>query len=392
VIFPIGDTPNPRGAFPFVTYLLIALNAAIYFFLTMPLSEARPPPDDPLLRAYLDTMARAIGDQARWQALVANLSAYDLFVFRFGFRPADPSVVTLFSSMFLHASFLHLFGNMLFLWIYGDNVEHRLGHVKFLLAYLLGGVVAVWFHAISSPGSPIPVVGASGAISGALGFYFVFFPRNRVRLLWFLPPFIFQTFEVPARIVLGFYIVLDNILPYLLSTADAGVSHGAHIGGFFLGLGGAWIMSRRDTSHRPEEYSGLAVGERPVAETIGSLVGSGRFDEAARAYFALPANATVRLLTPQHALDLADWLAEHRHADAALVLLRRLMRDFPSGPVFAEAAARAGDLLRSVGEDTEAYQYYRAALDEVSTGPAAEAARRGTAAIDAAGRRQSRWA
>src|SRR5690606_30537250 len=125
--------------------------------------------------------------------------------------------------MFLHASFLHLFGNMLFLWIYGDNVEHQLGHGRFLIAYLATGAAAVAFHMIGAAGSAVPMVGASGAISGALGFYFVFFPRNRVRLAWFLPPFLFQVFEVPARIVLGFYIVLDNLLPYLLTTSDVGV-------------------------------------------------------------------------------------------------------------------------------------------------------------------------
>jgi membrane associated rhomboid family serine protease len=392
VIFPIGDTPNPRGAVPAITYLLIAVNVAVYFFATLPLSERPPSPEDPLLRVYLETMSRALGNPKLFQDLVSNLTAYDLFVFRYGFRPADPSVVTLFASMFLHAGFLHLFGNMLFLWIYGDNVEHRLGHLRYLFAYLLSGVVAVWFHAISAAGSQIPVVGASGAISGALGFYFVFFPRNRVRLIWFLPPFLFQTFEVPARIVLGFYIVLENILPYLFSTSELGVSHGAHIGGFFLGAGGAWLMSRRDTTHRPDEYAGATADERPVSETIGDLIPSGRFDEAARAYFALPANATVRLLTPAHALALAGWLAENGHPDASLVVLRRLMRDFPSDPAFADAAVRAGDLLRSEGQETAAYQYYRAALDAAPREAVAEAARRGAAAVEAVDKRPARWA
>jgi membrane associated rhomboid family serine protease len=392
MIFPIGDTPNPRGAFPALTYLLIAINAAIYFFLTLPLSEAPPAPDDPLLRVYLETMSEAIHDRARLEALLQSLTAYDLFVFRWGFRPSDPSVETLFVSMFLHASLIHLFGNMLFLWIYGDNVEHHLGHARFLFAYLLAGGVAVWFHAVSAPGSSIPVVGASGAISGVLGFYFLLFPRNRVRLVWFLPPFIFQTFEVPARIVLGFYIVLDNILPYLLTTSEVGVSHGAHIGGFFLGLGGAFLMSRREATHRPDEYSAAPAGERPPGEVVGDLIEAGRFAEAAEAYFALPAHATSRLLTPEHSLELARRLAERRQPDAALVVLRRLIRDFPTGPAFAEACVFAGDLLREAGLETEAYQYYLAALDETRTGPVAEAARRGAAAVEARQKRSSRWA
>ena len=390
MIFPIGDTPTPRGAVPAVTYLIIVLNVAVYFLWTLPLSETPPSPTDPVLQAYLETMSRAL-DRARVQALLGNLSAYDLFVFRWGFRPADPTVATTFASMFLHAGFVHLFGNMLFLWIYGDNVEHRLGHLRYLIAYLASGVVAVWFHALSARSSPIPLVGASGAISGVLGFYFLFFPRNRVKMLWFLPPFVFQTFEVPARIVLGFYIVLDNILPYLFTSADVGVSRGAHIGGFFLGVAGAWWISRRDATRRPEEYAAVAPEERPVSETIGEMIRTGRVAEAARAYFALPASATVRLLTPDHSLVLARWLAGQGHEDAALVVLRRLIRDFPSGAHFAEACALAGDLLRKLGQDTAAYQYYLAALDEAQTGLAAEAARRGVAAIEASQNRPTRW-
>src|SRR5262249_60468874 len=116
------------------------------------------------------------------------------------------------------------------------------------------------FHPLGASGSEIPLVGASGAISGILGFSFVWFPRNRVRLLWLLPPFLMQVFEVPARIVLGIYLILDNLLPYLLVSGDAGVAHGAHIGGFLAGLAAAWVMDRREVSVRPEDFADPPTG------------------------------------------------------------------------------------------------------------------------------------
>lgn len=391
MIFPIGDLPNPRGFVPLVTYLLIALNVGVYWFVTLPLGETRPSPTDPVLQQYLEVMAAALRDRERLQALFANLSAYDLFVFRWGFRPAAPALSTMFSSMFLHAGFVHLAGNMLFLWIYGDNVEHRLGRGRFLLAYLLSGAAATLFHAVSSFGSPIPMVGASGAISGVLGFYFLFFPRNRVRLMWLLPPFIFQVFEVPARIVLGFYILLDNLLPYLLTTSDAGVAHGAHIGGFFAGLGAAWVLTRREVIHRPKEYASIPPRDRTVGDDVAAAIDDGRFADAARDYFALSADATTRVLSPARGVELARWLSEHGHADAAMVVLRRLLRDFPADPATAEVSVLAGDVLLERGQGTAAYQYYLTALDLIQAGPVADAARRGVAAIESAQKRAVPW-
>src|SRR4030095_1087421 len=138
---PIGDAPNPRGV-PVVTYTLIAINVAVYLFITLPLGAQRPTSNDPVLQEYLRAMSEAVPDRAALQQLVTQASTYDLFVFQWGFRPAHPSLVDLFTCMFLHGSLLHLVGNMLFLWIYGDNVEHRLGPVRYLLWYLADSVVA----------------------------------------------------------------------------------------------------------------------------------------------------------------------------------------------------------------------------------------------------------
>src|SRR4030095_2994585 len=209
-----------------------------------------------------------------------------LFVFQWGFRPAHPSLVDLFTCMFLHGSLLHLVGNMLFLWIYGDNVEHRLGPVRYLLWYLATGVAATVFHTIRASQSELPLIRASGAISGIPGFYFIWFPRNHVRLLWLLPPFLMQTFEVPARLVLGVYLVLENVLPYLVTSGDTGVAHGAHIGGFLAGLGGArglgaaWVRERGEMAFRPPEYAEapvVSLREQPDwAVRVAAAIDAGR--------------------------------------------------------------------------------------------------------------------
>lgn len=242
MFLPIGDTPNPRGV-PYVNCLLIGVNVAVFLLVSLPLTFAPPDLNDPLLLEYL----RAVGARGSIpvQAILQQLSAYDLFIFRYGYRPSDPSLTTLFTAMFLHGGWLHLVGNMLFLWIYGDNVEHRLGRLGYLLAYLGSGVAATLFFAIFVPDSDVPMVGASGAISGALGFYYLWFPRNQVKVFIFLFPFIMNTFLLPARLVLGFYLLVDNLLPFLVNNgAAAGVAHGAHIGGFVAGLAAAFGIDR----------------------------------------------------------------------------------------------------------------------------------------------------
>ena len=133
--------------------------------------------------------------------------------------------------MFLHGGFAHLFGNMLFLWIYGDNVEHRLGSLRYVFWYLLAGAAATLFHAVFDSDSRIPLVGASGAISGVLGGYLVLFPQRRVRAIIFN----FLT-EVPAFVALGLWIVYQIVLGYMTPAGTGGVAYAAHIGGFIAGV------------------------------------------------------------------------------------------------------------------------------------------------------------
>jgi membrane associated rhomboid family serine protease len=210
-VLPLSDN-NPRSTTPVVNVLLIAINIFMFFW------ELSLGPD--LDRALFS---------------VAFIPA------RFWASPhVGADVVRIFISMFLHGGWLHLGGNMLYLWIFGDNIEDRLGHFRYFLFYLLCGVAATLAHAIFNPGSRVPSIGASGAIAGVLGAYILLFPRARVTTL--IPIFFFITIrEIPAVIVLGLWFVLQLFVGVTsLSVADAasqgGVAYFAHIGGFVAGM------------------------------------------------------------------------------------------------------------------------------------------------------------
>jgi len=149
---------------------------------------------------------------------------------------AAPIPLTLFTAMFLHGGLLHLGGNMLYLWIFGDNVEDKLGHVRFFIFYILSGLAGSLAHVITSPGSQIPMVGASGAIAGVLGAYLIRFPQSRIWTLIFFGFFI-RPVRIPALFVLGFWFILQLLygLPSL-GAQGGGVAWFAHIGGFVAGI------------------------------------------------------------------------------------------------------------------------------------------------------------
>jgi membrane associated rhomboid family serine protease len=386
MFLPVGDAPNAKGI-PFVTYALIATNVAAFLLLNVPLASQRADVNDPAFREYVEVMSRELDGRVDVRELVAGTSAYDLFSFEHGYRPRAPQVMDLLSCMFLHGGFMHLFGNMLFLWIYGDNVERRLGAIPFLLWYLLTGIVATLTHALVFSTSDVPLVGASGAISGVLGFYFVFFPRNTVRMLAFLPPFLMQVFEIPARLVLGMYLVADNLLPFLL-TGDSGVAHGAHIGGFIVGGLVAWLMDRRGRAARPADIAPPDV--RPTgADAVRVALADGRLADAARSWFALPASLARGALSADEAVGLASWLRQGGHSEAALQLLRRVVRDVPTGEGMAEVYALAGTiLLDDRHEPTAAYQYLLAALEMGPRPETAAAVRQELAAIESLQKRR----
>jgi membrane associated rhomboid family serine protease len=145
-----------------------------------------------------------------------------------------PAWATVFTSMFLHGGWMHLVGNLLYLWIFADNVEDRLGHGRFVVFYALCGVAAAMAQALPDPGSQVPMVGASGAISGVLGAYLLMFPRAHVLVLLPLGP-LSQLVRLPALLVLGLWFALQ-LLSELLAPPGAGVAFRAHIGGFVAGL------------------------------------------------------------------------------------------------------------------------------------------------------------
>ena len=374
MLLPLSDAPNPRGV-PIVNYLLIAANIAVYLFVTVPLGFERPDVRDPAFAAYIDVVRETLPPNVPLRSVVANMTAYDVYVFQHGYKPGAPQITDLLYSLFLHGGFMHLFGNMLFLWIYGDNVESRLGRLGYLFWYLATGIAATLFFAVFSPGSMTPLVGASGAISGVLGFYFLWFPRNVVRLFVFLFPIFMNVVTVPARIVLGIFLLVDNVLPFIFSSSDGGVAHGAHIGGFFAGLAVAWVLDRKQTAARPAEFHAATTEPAPLSEAVEA----GSLAEAARAYFALPAEQTRRALTPDASLALGRWLAANKHPEAALIVFRRHLRDYPTGPTAAAAHLGLGLIQFEVqGQVASAYQHF---LDALDLNPDPETAERARVAL-----------
>jgi membrane associated rhomboid family serine protease len=209
-VLPLSDH-NPSRTTPVVNILLIAANVFVFFW-ELSLGPRLEP-------ALFD---------------VAFIPA------RFWISPLHPlNVIGIFVSMFLHGGWLHLGGNMLYLWIFGDNIEDRLGHFRYLIFYLLCGIVATLAHAFFNPTSRMPSIGASGAIAGVLGAYILLFPRAQVTTL--IPIFFFITIrEIPAFIILGLWFVLQLFVGVAsLGVAEGnagGVAYFAHIGGFVAGM------------------------------------------------------------------------------------------------------------------------------------------------------------
>ena len=211
-MIPLKDD-NPTRTVPFVTVSLIVLNSAIFFY-------------QMFLPAELDRLI----------TLKYGVIPFEI-IHWVDIRPETsiPVVLTLITSQFLHGGLFHLGGNMLYLWIFGNNIEDILGHVRFLIFYLICGIIAGLVHVVTLPGSTIPTIGASGAISGILGAYLIRFPRARVLVVfWFV--FWIRLIYVPAVIVLGFWIFIQVFSAVGSHAEQSGVAWFAHIGGFAAGL------------------------------------------------------------------------------------------------------------------------------------------------------------
>jgi len=177
-----------------------------------------------------------------------------LFLRVYGVVPAQLHALTLLTSMFLHGSWMHVIGNMWYLWIFGDNVEDRVGHGRFIVFYLLCGIAAALGQVVIDPGSTLPTIGASGAIAGVMGAYFVLYPRSRVLTL--IPLVIFwEVIEVPAPLLLGFWFLMQlfsaGAIAVTSSTGGGGVAFMAHVAGFLCGAGAIFVFRQPE---RPEQY------------------------------------------------------------------------------------------------------------------------------------------
>jgi len=233
-MIPLYDR-NPTRQFPIVTVGLIVA-CFIVFGLELTVSMGG---GDAALERFFD----------QWGAVPSKITAAidsgDWF---------SAATLGIFTSMFLHAGWLHILGNMLYLWIFGNNVEDRLGRIPFLVFYLVGGIVAALAQVVIDPTSSNPLVGASGAIAAALGAYIVLFPGARILSLVFLG-FFYQLLEVPALVILGFWFVLQlisGVASLGAQTAEGGVAFFAHIGGFALGLVvGVLVRTRGGLSRSP---------------------------------------------------------------------------------------------------------------------------------------------
>ncbi|MBW8051680.1 MAG: rhomboid family intramembrane serine protease [Cytophagales bacterium] len=202
MVVPYGDI-NPKSKIPYINYSFIGINIIIFLMVNFQT-------ENEILNIWTE----------------------------YAYIPEKSTFTALFTSMFLHANIFHLLGNMLFLWITGDNIEDTLGHGFYIIFYIVAGVAAtiVYSLTLSVGAGSIPTLGASGAISGVLGAYLVFFPKSRIKFFyWFY--FLFGRFTLPALYAIGFWFVFQQLFPTMLgATETSGIAYWAHIGGFLFGV------------------------------------------------------------------------------------------------------------------------------------------------------------
>ena len=232
-MIPLRDA-NPTRRVPIITLLLIGACFVVFAYELGILADSG---DEGLTRFFLQ-----YGVVPRDVTHALAVGAY-----------LSPAMLAIVTSMFLHGGWVHILGNMLFLWIFGNNVEDRMGRIPFLVFYLVGGITAALTQVAVNPESREPLVGASGAIAAALGAYLVLYPGARILSLVFLG-FFYQLIEVPALIVLGFWFVLqliDGLGSLGARNAQGGVAFFAHIGGFVLGVVVGFLLRARGSGRRP---------------------------------------------------------------------------------------------------------------------------------------------
>ena len=248
MFLPIGDD-NPHTNFPIVNYSIIGACVAVFL----------------------------------WQVSLPELAG-EAAVYTFGLIPSDllgtlrpemarpPALLTMFTSMFLHGGWMHLLGNMGYLWIFGDNIEASLGHFKYLMFYVLCGLAAALAQVIAAPGSDVPMIGASGAISGVLGAYLVLHPRANIRVfVWII--IYFSVWNLPAFLVLGGWFGMQLFSSMNVDPGEPGVAFMAHIGGFVAGAALVFFFKKRDVPlFAPASTKPFALEKRPLIIRRGGSV------------------------------------------------------------------------------------------------------------------------
>jgi len=239
-MFPFRDH-NPSRRTPYVTLALIAINLGVFLLLTLPLNDRQ------LYMLYTE----------------------------YGLVPAAPGPLNFLTTMFLHGGVMHLVGNMLFLWVFGDNLEDEMGHLPFLGFYLATGVAASFLHVVTNPGSPVPLVGASGAIAGVMGGYLLLYPKAKIDVL-FIIIIIPKIWPIPAWVVLAVWFGLQLFNGTMTVGSGAGVAYWAHVGGFVAGLVGTlpwwlreggtgwWDRTEGHPPHPETRYKGLSASNIPT--------------------------------------------------------------------------------------------------------------------------------
>lgn len=347
------EAPRDPGS-AWVTKLLIAINVIVWF-------------------------VTAVADDASGVLGVPS----DAAILRWAYIPKYPSLVTALTCMFMHGSFLHIAGNMWFLYLFGDNVELRMGHIKYFCCYMLAGLGGTFLHTVFFPDSDIPTLGASGAIYGVMGMYLYLFPFNRVRFFYFLLLFVGTT-QVSALFAIGFFFVTEALMSYLSAYGNmqSDVGHFAHAGGFVVGFVcvqgltawgfipndgwtiGAWLRGKRRPATAPSAPDSAAYApdgrtyvepEPDPSALLTALIRAERMEEARRMW-RREAFDNHRLTLPvREMLALALYLDRSGDGSAARDAYERVIATYPGQqPYEAEAhLALAGMLLsgaRSTGD------------------------------------------
>jgi membrane associated rhomboid family serine protease len=342
MFLPYSDETPREGEGPWLNWMLILVNAVIFFYFS-------------------------------------SQPGYDALVYKYGFTPAKFERHTLFTSMFLHGDTMHLLGNMWFLYLFGDNVESRCGKALYLLAYLAAGVAGDLSHYAFFPHSAIPSIGASGAIFGVMGMYIFFFPANRIKVLyWF---YFIGTTTIRAIWVIGLWAGMEVLYSHLQTKSgmESGVGHLAHSGGFFAGMILAAFYSvlhlvRDDSRSMLAHLAGRAAPHpkmtpdwRAAAEArvrnlqfanavsasdprhnIVGLLHAGRIDEARMAWRRYAFDDQTGVLPPREQLEVALALDKNGERGIARDAYERLLANHPQAQPFAAEAnlALAGMLLQ----------------------------------------------